>query len=1841
MNPASRIGPGEDDKSIEILWQDSERILCRISRDEANGDRYAFMPAGYAGENPVPDAIKRLEHEYELKDYLERDWAVRPLELTRDHGQAKLVVDFQGGERLDKLIGSPMEIGRFLRFAVALSTAIGRLHARGLVHKDIKPTNIVVDAASSRIWLTGFGIASRLPRHRQPPTSPEIIAGTLAYMAPEQTGRMNRSIDSRSDLYSLGVTLYEMFVGALPFTASDPMEWVHCHIARMPEGPTRRRGEIPEQISAIIMKTLAKAPEDRYQTAEGLEADLQRCFSTWEEHGRIESFLLGERDVPKRVMIPEKLYGRDREVEMLLAAFDRVAGQNRTELVLVSGYSGVGKSSIVNELHKALVPPRGIFAAGKFDQYKRDVPYATLAQAFQTLIRQILGRKESEIAYWRSALLEALGSNGQLVINLIPEIELIIGAQQPVADLSPQEAHARFQLLFRRFLGVFARPEHPLALFLDDLQWLDAGTLMLFEYLVTEPDVRHVIFIGAYRDNEVDPTHPLARTIERLQTGGAKIQNIVLQPLTQNDVSQLVAESLCGEPERVDSLARLIFEKSDGNPFFTIQFVSELEEEGLLSFDSNAAAWQWDIDRIRAKGYTDNVVDLMVGKLNRFPNATQESLKQLACLGNSAEFELLRTVYKDSEEKMHDHLWEAVRGGLVFRSENSYLFLHDRVQEAAYSLIPAELRSQAHLRIGRILANNTPPERLEETVFDIVNQLNRGSYLIADVIEREQAAELNLIAGRRAKSSAAFASALKYLHAGSSLLSEKTWDCNYELIFSIESLLAECEVLTAEMVSAENRLTMLAQRARSRHDFAVVTRLQLTLYTTLDRSDRAIEVFLDYLRRNGTEWLPHPTREDVMLEYHRVWSLLGNRQIEDLVDLPLLEDPDVLDMLDVFTDIVHPAMFYDENLSTLVACRMVCLSLEYGNCDASCFGYVWFGMFTGPRLDNYKNGFRFGQLGYELVEKRNLMRHQARTYISFGTFTPWARHAKEGRDLIRRTFEVAYRTGDLTFSAYSWHSLITNYLTVGDPLLEVQSEAEKSLAFNKKAGFGLVVENAGAQLGLIRTLRGLTSTFGCFDTDDYNEADTEHRFASNTALVLSEFFYWTRKLQARFLAGDYAKAVEASLKAHKLLWPAASQVETGDFRFFAALARAAAWNSASSEGRRVHLDALKDHHRQLEVWAQHCPANFGTRTALVSAEVARIEGRLLDAEHLYETAIRSAQENGFVHCEAVANECAAQFYSARSFTKIAHVYLRDARHCYLRWGADGKVQQLDRLYPHLAPVEEQRPAGIIGSPVQHLDVASVVKATQALSSEIELPKLIERLMTIAIENAGADRGLLILPSGNEFLIRAQARARGDQIEVTMRQEPIAKTNCPESLVLYVIRTRESVILDDASKPSQFSGDDYLRDRQSKSILCLPLIKQRELTGILLLENSLTSHAFTPARIAVQELLASQAAISLENATLYTDLQLQVGLLHNLPVSAWTLKPDGTPDFVNQVWLEFSGQSLDFVRSHPAAWMTAVHPEDRETAAKIFWEGVHSEKDFAIESRSLRAKDGTYRWHRQQAVVMRDSKGKVLKFVGITIDIDDQKRTEEAMRRAQTDLAHVSRITTLGEMTASIAHEVNQPLGSVVNNANACLAILPSGSPRAEEVRQALGEIIEGADRASAVISRIRNLSKKVPYETALVDLNHIVTEVMSLVRHESATRQVNIQIKTDGNLPAIPGDRVQLQQVLLNLVANGMDAMTKVEPSKRTMTISARSVTRDENPEVLVSVQDAGTGFKPNEQDRLFEAFYSTKPDGMGLGLAISRTIVEAHGGRLWAESNQGAGATFLLSLPIAVRKGL
>jgi predicted ATPase/signal transduction histidine kinase len=1462
---------------FETLRKDEEFALCRGRKSAV--ELPTILLVAPVSEHPVPAILERFEHEYALRAELDSDWAARPLTLARREGRSMLILEDPGGEPLDRLLGEPMELSRFLRFAVGLAAALGKLHQQGLIHKDIKPANILVDSATGEIRLTGFGIASRLPRERQSPEPPQVIAGTLAYMSPEQTGRMNRSIDSRSDLYSLGVTFYEMLTGALPFKADDPMEWVHCHIAREPVAPDRRVKEIPAPVSALVMKLLAKTAEERYQTAAGLVRDLRRCLMDWDGHCRIHSFQLGTHDVSDLLLIPEKLYGRDHEIEVLLASFDRVVANGIPELVLVSGYSGVGKSSVVHELHKVLVPPRGLFASGKFDQYKRDIPYATLAHAFQSLMRPLLGQSEGELGWWRGALSEALGSNGQLIVNLVPALELVIGKQPPVSDLPPQDAQNRFQTVFRRFLGVFARKEHPLALFLDDLQWMDRATLDLLEHLVAHSEVRHLLLIGAYRDNEVDPAHPLRRTLDAIRNGGARVREIVLTPLRLDDVGRLVADSLHCELEHGRPLAELVQEKTGGNPFFAIQFFTALAEEGLLAFDSVAAAWQWEINSIRAKSYTDNVVDLMAGKLKRLSVITQEALKKLACLGNVAELATLALVHGETEEAIHAALWEAVQAGLVLRQDSACKFLHDRIQQAAYTLIPEEQRSEVHLCIGRALLTSVTADGLAEHLFDIANQLNRGAIRLIDRDEKTQVASIDLRAGRKAKASAAYASGRAYFAAGMALLDERDWHSQYELTFRLWLERAECELLCGNFEKADQLILQLLQRGTSKVDQAAVYHLKVQFHLMKSENHQAVVSGLTCLRLFGIDLPAHPTLEQVQAEYEMVWVTLNWRPTEDLIDLPMITDPELQATMEVLSFLTPPAYFTDFHLFCLLVCRMVKVSMQHGMSGASALSYSLLGVFIlGPIFHRYKEGYRFAKLACDLVEKHGFIAYQAKVYHAMGTVAFWTQPIETGIDCMRATFRTAIETGDLTFACYALYKVIIGLLLRNDPLDAVWRESEVGLDFVRKAGYGDVADIIRSQQRFIATMQGRTTTFSTFSDTEFDETTFEAQLTGDrTTLMIC--LYWMVKLKARFHSGDHAEALAAADKVKPLLSASSGQIMLLDYFYYHALTVAALYEKGSADQQQGWHDILTAHREKLRDWAENYPPTFGDKHALVSAELARLEGRELEAQRLYEQAIRSARENGFAQNEGIANELAGKFYLARGYETSASAYLRNARYCYLRWGALGKVRQLEQRYPDLhedrAPVSSTT---TIGTSVEQLDLGTVMKASHAVSGEIVLEKLIETLLLIAVEHAGAERGLLILTHGKELRIAAEARTVRDRVEVQLQDELVTPSALPDSLLHYVIRTQESVILDDASTQNLFSQDEYFRQRHPRSVLCLPLVKQVKLTGLLYLENSLAPRVFTPKRLAMLEMLASQAAISLENADLYADLRRSEGFL---------------------------------------------------------------------------------------------------------------------------------------------------------------------------------------------------------------------------------------------------------------------------------------------------------------------------------------------------------------------------
>jgi PAS domain S-box-containing protein len=1044
-------------------------------------------------------------------------------------------------------------------------------------------------------------------------------------------------------------------------------------------------------------------------------------------------------------------------------------------------------------------------------------------------------------------------------------------------------------------------------------------------------------------------------------------------------------------------------------------------------------------------------------------------------------------------------------------------------------------------------------------------------------------------------------------------------------------------------------LITLSSRASNAVDLATVTSLLIDLYTSLNESKRAVAVSLDYLRYLGVEWSSHPTEEEARQEYQQIWVQLGTRTVEELIGLPLMYDPTSLGTMDVLIKLLPPAMFTDPNLLSLTVCRAVNLSLEQGHSDGSCVAYVWFGAISGPHFSNYKAGFRFGRLGYELVEKGGLQRFQARTYMWFGQFVmPWTNHLRASREFTQRASDAAYKVGDLFAVAVTFEHLTANSLATGDPLVEAQRVAENGLEFAGRARFAYFIDVIGPQLALIRTLRGLTKKFGSFD----DEAGVEHHFASVPEATLPQCWYWIRKLQARFFAGDYDAALDASSKAQRFLWAAPSIFETAEYHFYSALSHSASCDSALPDRQRQHLEALAAHHGQLEIWAENCPENFENRVALVGAEIERVQGQPLKAEHLYERAIRSAFENGFVHNEALANELAAQFYLKRGIEKVAHSYLRDARHCYLRWGALGKVKQLDEGYPVIEERTSVHSTTTIGTPVEQLDLGTVMKALQAVSGEIVLKKLIDTLMRIAIEHAGAERGLLILARDIEQRIEAEATTSGDTVVVHLREASVTGAALPESIVHYVVRTQESVILDDASARNPFSADTYIRQHHARSILCLPLINQAKLIGLLYLENNLTPHVFTPTRIAVLKLLASQAAISLENTRLYRDLEEREAKIRRLVdaniigIFMWNL--EGEIIEANDAFLQMVEYSREDLLSGRVRWTDLTPPEWRDTSKRAIAE-LKATGTLQPYEREYFRKDGSRVPVLIGAAIFEGSENEGVAFV---LDLSEQKRAEEALQKAQAELAHVTRVATLGELTASIAHEINQPLAAVVTNANAGLRWLSRDSPDLAEACEAIRRIIRDGNRAGEVISRMRALFKKAGTTKERLDINEAIEEVVILAQSQVQRNRVSLQTQLANELPLILGDRIQLQQVILNLLINAIQAMSGVDEGPRELWVSSEKVSEipgelekvtlndqavdeTECAQVLITVRDSGPGLDPQLVNRLFDAFYTTKPQGLGMGLTISRSIIQAHGGRLWAEANAPRGAVFQFALPI------
>jgi predicted ATPase/signal transduction histidine kinase len=1458
----------------ETIHSSSHAVVHRAVDADGRKIILKTVPAHYG-----PQHVARLKNELEIGGRAEASSVVRPLGRVTLQGRPALVLEDFGGVPLSTLLGSPIEIGHFLRLAVAITRGVTDIHRSDIVHRDLKPDNILVHPVTGETKIADFGIASMLPAQRQPAGGLRLVEGSLPYMSPEQTGRTNRALDQRSDLYSLGVTFFEMLTGRLPFQASDPLEWVHCHVARRPPSLATLVPSVPPVLAAMTMRLLAKEPEDRYQSARGLLRDLERCLEQWTAQGRVDDFPLGAHDVVDRLQMQRRLYGREREIAALLGAFER-STSGMPELVLVSGYSGVGKSSLVNELQRPIVRERGLYAAGKFDQYRRDIPYATIVQAFTELTLEILSRSAQQIAEWRQALQEALGVNGQLVVDVIPPVGLVIGPQPPVPALPPAEAQNRFRLVFRQFIAVFARKEHPLALFLDDLQWADAASLALLRDLVTVTNggSSHLCLVGAYRDNEVGPSHPLLLTVEEARKAGARISAIVLQPLSRADLSAFLADVLRCPPAQAAPLAELLEEKTAGNPFFALQFLSALHEERLLDFDRATGSWRWDVARIRAKGFTDNVVDLMISKLRRLSPASLEAVKLLACLGTGAEAATLTLAHELDEEAAHTALAEAVREGFLVRLGDHYDFVHDRIQEAAYSLIPEAERAEVHLRIGRRFVKGLQGEALEDRLFDVVNQLNQGAALISDPAERETLFQLDRRAGLKAKKAVAYGSARGYLAHAAAALPADAWRTRYPDAFALGLARAECEYLVSNFAAADELFALLTEKVASKADRATVCSLRIRRHLLTGEFERGLTIALEALAMFGVTFPDSEAevRAAFVAEAQAIGPNLNGRRIADLVDAPLVTDPDVCATIDLFNDFLPCGYNAGAKIFPLVILKMLNVCLKNGSRETACCAYSVSALILSSFLGDIPSAYEFSAMSLKLNEKLDDTRLRGMLLFIHGAFVSfWRRPFAASPPVFEHALQACLQVGDFVYAGYVGCHAVWHALEAGDSLEDVRSLSRRYSGIYRQIRSDITCELLRLYDQFISCLEGKTRATDSFDDDQFSEAECVALFqkvGAHAGIFIDSLF----KAMAHFIYERPAQALASAAQAEALLGANIGSALEPTFHFFQALILLA----LPAPEREQHLAIVRAKLQKLELWATHCPENYRHRQLLVAAELARAEGKPLEALRLYEDAVRAAGQQQAVPVQALAHELAARCARAENLEWMADHHLREAHAAYLRWGATGKVRQLETAFPRLrarGPMATL-PMGTFAAASEHLDLLSVIKASQAISGEIVLDQLLAKLVQTVMAQAGASKGYVILrreqPLGETLSIEAEALVAEDgtlAIEL-LRSLPVGTGLVPASIVNYAWRTKTKVVLDNAVEAGRFAGDEYIARHRPKSVLCLPILRQAAPVGLLYLENGLVAGAFREDQLAVLELLSAQAAISLEHALLLSKEQ---------------------------------------------------------------------------------------------------------------------------------------------------------------------------------------------------------------------------------------------------------------------------------------------------------------------------------------------------------------------------------
>lgn len=1500
-------------KGYRVLTQLHESPHSRIYRAIREVDNQPVVLKVLADDYPSPEAIAQFKLEYDLTCQVQTENTIQAYALERYQNTFVIVLEDFGGHSLrqtfiDQSATEPIAIADFLRLSIQITTALETIHQQNIIHKDINPSNVLINQRTQKVKVIDFGIASLCSRETSTAKTINVLEGTLAYISPEQTGRMNRAIDYRTDFYSLGVTFYELLTQQRPFAGDDPVELVHSHIAKQPEPPHQANPQIPIALSNIVMKLLEKTAEQRYQSAFGLQADLQECFNQWQTTSTIQPFPLGQHDQSGKFQIPQTLYGREADVTSLLAAFER-ASQGKTEVMLVAGYSGIGKSAVVQEIYKPLTRQRGYFISGKFDQFQRNIPYSALIQAFQSLMRQLLTSPEAEIANWQERLNRALHPNGQVMIDVIPEVELIMGVQPPVVELSATEAQNRFNLVFQNFITVFTQPEHPLTIFLDDLQWADSASLQLIQVLA-QTNQQHLLMIGAYRDNEVDVSHPLRRTIATLAQADVTIHELTLAPLSLHHIEQLLSDTLNeGDRAKLTPLAELILQKTNGNPFFINEFLKSLYSENLLQFNFTQRCWQWHLDQIQAAQITDNVVELMAGKIQKLPPATQQALKFAACIGNQFDLKTLAIVLEKAVPDLALELWEAVQTGLLLPQSDDYKllqvgdravtanltqvnvvykFLHDRVQQAAYSLIPTEQKQAVHRRIGQLLLQSTPPEKQEEKIFDIVNQLNIGLMLIDAPDQRQQLAQLNLMAGSKAKSAAAYEAALQYLMAGLSCLATTSWQQQYQLTLALHETAAAAAYLAGNFEQMDQLVNTVLQQGRTTLDQIPTYTVKIQSLIARDDLLAASKQGLQVLKLLGNPLSETAGQLAVLTGLMKTKLALMGKSTETLAQAAEITNPTQLAAIRVLASIASATYLAAPNVFPLTVFKQVELSAKYGNAPESAFAFATYGLILCGVVGDIEGGYSFGELALQLLERFQAKALQARTIFVVNSFVQhWRDPLQTTIPNLETAFQIGRETGDTEYACFSGLTCGLHSYYMGQPLEALADRlalyAEAMVQFKKQPILSLIQ----IYQQTVANLRGINSTPNVLAGEFYDIATLfPQHIEGNYRTAI--FYVHANTAVLNYLFGEYKVAIAQVVRALPYQDSVVALFIVGWFAFYDALIRLALVDQPAQSEQQQLLKQVAEQRKKLQKWAKFAPQNYAHKVLLIEAEEYRIQGQLIQAIAAYDQAIAQAQEHQFIQEAALANELAAKCCLVADRPRLAQMYLQEAHYFYSQWGAIAKVQDLEVRYPEFLgrkldkltstrartlPITQSisSRSSSSGSRSEELDLMTVLKASQTLSEEIQLDKLLSNLMRILIENAGAQRGFLLLETDGKFLIQAQGQVDQTTVQVLEALDITAEEIISQAIVNYVIHTKTSVVLNDASQAGEFTQDPYILATQPRSLLCTPLLNQGKLAGIVYLENNLTTEAFTADRLEVLNVLSAQAAISIENARLYTNL----------------------------------------------------------------------------------------------------------------------------------------------------------------------------------------------------------------------------------------------------------------------------------------------------------------------------------------------------------------------------------